>query len=205
MAQARPWSLEDAATFLPAYLSPGAREELFSELKKLRDNMAYYTRLNEGNALQGDGWKDVAWMDFSNGRWRQARGFLVSNTCDIAAENERSLPPRITFAALVRMDKFIGLLRAEGVDESIIKDKVAAIRRQEATSVFHLPDGPGTDGEYLAFLDDVQAHPIHRFTENAEKHRIFSLSQAGFWVLLIKLAIHFCRANENVNRGHVHA
>ena len=38
------------------------------------------------------------------------------------------------------------------------------------------------------------------FGQDIEKEKLYTLSQEGFWVFLIKLSIHFCRFHENVPR-----
>lgn len=194
-------SLDDAADFLPKYLSPKERTELFSELKSFPVKMSYYTTLVDEPLLQGDGWAKLDFHDVVSRTDRKTNACVISNSCDVSPDNRRSIPPRITIAPLVRLSRFVELLRSSGVAESSIHSQVEAIRKQEVTSIFFLPKGGGLGEDSVLFLDDLQSYPVARFFENDEKNRLFTLSQAGFWLFLIKLAIHFCRANESVRRG----
>ena len=164
--------------------------------------MQYYATIPDDDPLQGDGWRDVDWFQLESQSIRKARTFVLSNSCDVATSNERELPANITLAQLVRLQKLIEILRSENVTEQVIADKVAAIRRQDVSNVFYLPNSPGTDDEYVVLLDNVQSQPLTRFLSTDSRRRIFSLSQAGWWVLLIKLAGHFCRMQEGMHRGY---
>lgn len=88
---AEDWS-EDFRTYLPNYLSAPATDDLFRELKQFPENIdsRLYTRaLREtANLFQGDGLSDVWVSDKPGGKVAKSRVMVVSNICDIAAENE---------------------------------------------------------------------------------------------------------------------
>ena len=54
--------------------------------------------------------------------------------------------------------------------------------------------------ETFVRLDHIRPQPLHSFLAGQRK-RLFSLSQGAFYILLIKLAIHFTRIQERVNRS----
>lgn len=194
-------SLEDASTFLPKYLSPASRAELFGELSRLPETHSYYAAGSDQAILQGDGWDNVQFVDPEDRAKRQIRVVVVSNTCDIAPENPRDVPIRVLVSPLIRVSRFVELLRRNKVDDKVIEDKLQQARRQEVSNVFFLPKNTELGEDHLVFFDNVQAQVPSRFFGNTDKRRLFSLSQAGFWYFLLKLSIHFCRANEGVVRG----
>lgn len=193
---------EQIELYLPKYLSPDERKYLLSELSSFPDNMRYYLASDksrtETNLLQGDGWKGFALIDFYSFKKRRVAGVVLSNSCDIAIENQRSLPVRIIFSPLVSLAKY---------EERLRKNKTAAqidniltdIRKQRSTSIFYLPEYSGFLEESIILLDNVHCHPVDDFMK-VRKAKIFTLSQYGFYVFLIKLSIHFTRFQENVHR-----
>ncbi len=128
-------------------------------------------------------------------------GFILSNSCDIAPENDRPLPVKAAFAPLMSLDKYAELLR-NVKDPASVENRVATIRRQEVTSLMYLPAPPGADfGESVALLDDLHSEFVSDFLDMESRERVFRLSQAGHYVLLLKLAIHFTRVQDGVIRG----
>lgn len=195
-----PPSIDEASSFLHKFLRPERRAELFSELDRLPQTQSYYAENSDQALLQGDGWENVDFLNVETGVRQAIRVVILSNTCDMAWENERDVPIRMTISPLVRVSKFIDLLRRQKVDEAVIQNKLESLRRQEISNIFYFPKGMADD-EYIIFFDDVQSQSPKTFFDKVEKKRIFSLSQPGFWYFLVKLAIHFCRANESVVRG----
>ena len=187
------FSFEDAAAFW--------RKDLFAELSRLPETHSYYATNSLNELLQGDGWESVDFFDIEAGERRQIKAVVLSNTCDIASENPRDVPIRVTISPLVRVSRLIGLLQHHGVLAAEIDDKLRTIRRQEISNIFYFPKSGTLDDEYVVFFDNVQSQLPTTFIGNTRKQRIFSLNQAGFWYFLLKLSIHFCRANEGVVRG----
>ena len=91
-------------------------------------------------------------------------------------------------------------LEQKGIDEKSIASKVNSIKEQKITDIFYLPKGGRLQEEYIAVLNDVHTLPLQAFGQDIEKEKLYTLSQEGFWVFLIKLSIHFCRFHENVPR-----
>lgn len=194
-------SFEDASAFLPKYLSPGGRRDLFAELSRLPETHSYYATNSLGELLQGDGWESVDFFDIEAGAQSQIKVVVLSNTCDVASENPRNIPIRVTVSPLIRVRRLISLLQHHGVSDAEVDEKLRTIRRQEISNIFYFPKSATVDDEYVVFFDNVQSQLPTTFMGNTGKHRIFSLNQAGFWYFLLKLSIHFCRANEGVIRG----
>ena len=195
------FSFEDAADFLPKYLSPDGRKELFAELSRLPETHSYYAANNNDELLQGDAWEGIYFFDVEASSRRQIKVVVLSNTCDIASENSRDIPIRVTISPLIRVSRLTDLLQQHKVPEAEVEDKLHAIRRQEISNIFYFPKSAALDDEYVVFFDNVQSQLPATFVGKTQKRRMFSLSQAGFWYFLLKLSIHFCRSNEGVIRG----
>jgi hypothetical protein len=195
-----PFSLEDAQVFLPKYLSPADRAELFSELNRLPETHSYYGPVEDDAPYQGDGWSAVDFFDVDLGERRRIRAVIISNTCDIAPNNTRARPMRVCVSPIVRISRLVDELEKGGVPSDAIASQLETLRRQEISNMFYLPAGAGLEEESVVMFDNLQSLANETFFENEQKVRLFSLSQAGFWYFLLKLAIHFCRANEGVTR-----
>lgn len=149
--------------------------------------------------LQGDGWRGFQVYSFTSGNSSSTRGIVLSNSCDVSAENERVVPSSITFAPIVRLSRLMARFEERGLDAERIASRLQAIRSQSVTNIFYLPaDGP-LEEEHVALLDDLHSVPIEVHTKTAEK--MFTLSMAGFYLFVFKLSVHFCRLHENVDRS----
>lgn len=191
---------ESIQTQIPYYLTQKAADELAKALDRFPREIEYYLNQYPSDALQGDGWTSLEVIQFETGARKQVKGMLLSNSCDIDPENARDFPPKIIFAPLVKLDRYTALLTEIGIDADKIASKVAAIKEQKVTTVFYLPKGAQLDAEYIALLDDVHTMPFAYFSGIADKKKIFTLGQVGFYLFLLKLSVHFCRFNEQVDR-----
>jgi hypothetical protein len=163
--------------------------------------MQYYL-LNrfQQEMLQGDGWQRLQLRNFETGERIFINGVVLSNTCDVSPDNQRDLPVRIIFAPLIPLAAYVSMLEKAGVQKVSIDSKVDAIRRQKVTSLFYTPTGSGLTSEHIVVLDDVHSMPAAVYESDKSNGKIFTLSQAGFYLLILKLSIHFCRFHENVAR-----
>ena len=191
----------DAQVFLPKYLSPHQQRELYEELQKFPAKLNYYMPAGAypENVLQGDGWRGFVVIDFETSERKTISAVVVSNSCDIDPANSANSARKILFAPIVPLDGIRAIWHQLGDSEAQIKDKLAAVRRQEITTMFFLPELPNVVQESVALLDDCHQQPLNRFLAGPRTKR-FTLSQSAFWILLIKLSIHFTRANEGVVR-----
>lgn len=194
---------EQIQLFLPKYLTPTTRTELFEEIARFPDIRKSFYLANRESAqpmLQGDAWRGFVVVDFDTAAKRPVSGLILSNSCDINPENPRDVPPRVLFSPLVSLERFIGRLRQAGETNTQIDSKMDGIRKQYVTSIFYLPPENDVVKESMILFDDIHAHPSEDFLAR-ERSRIFSLSQFAFYLLLIKLSIHFCRSNEGRERA----
>jgi len=192
-------NVEELKTLLPYYLTEDKKSWIARELKAFPEKFNYYTSQNSEEFLQGDGGTQVEIFRFDNGNRRSINGMLISNSCDISKDNERVIPSKAIFASLVSVDSYEKLLQKSGMEKGAIADKLDAIRAQKVTSMFFLPKGCRLETDHVAILDDLHSIPSdHYLGKNPQK--LFSLSSVGFYLLVMKLSIHFCRMHEEVDR-----
>jgi hypothetical protein len=185
---------------IPKYLTPEKQAELVQQLNKF-ETQNYYTMLFTTEMLQGDGWSRIEIVRFKDGTRDKIKGILLSNSCDIDPANPRDLPPRIVFAPLVRLNDYIDALKnAQALTVQQIDAKVDAIRKQRVSSLFFLPGGAALDSDHMAVLDDLHNIPLEVYQAESSKAKLFTLSQMGFYLFLLKLSIHFCRFQEDITR-----
>lgn len=196
-------SEEAIRDYLPYYLTEEAKTGIIHELGKFHVGEMQYYLFNryEQEMLQGDGWTRLHLRRFDTGEKIFINGVVLSNTCDVDPANRRDLPVSIIFAPLIAVDGYIQRLTAAGVASQSIDDKVAAMRRQEVTNVFYVPAGGGLGGEHFVLLDDIHTMPAFVYEHEKGRGKIFTLSQAGFYLFILKLSMHFCRFHENLIRA----
>lgn len=191
-----------ARVYLPKYLTPKEARDLWVELEQYPDKIGSFYEppdQQDARALQGDGWRGLVVVQFDTLKRRAIRGLIISNSCDFAPDNERYIPANVVFCPLLDLNRFAERLRAAGQEQRSIDQTLTAIRQQQVTSMFHLPEAAYGPEESVAFFDDIHTQPAASFFE-AERTRLFRLSMKAFYVLLLKLSIHFCRFNERVPR-----
>jgi hypothetical protein len=194
-------TFEQIRDHIPKYLTPEKQAELVDQLNDFQ-NQNYYTIRFPAEMLQGDGWSSIEIVRFEDGVRDKIKGILLSNSCDIEPSNPRDFAPQIIFAPLVRLNDYVDALkRKQTLKQEQIDDKVNAIRNQRITSLFYLPSGAGLDAEYMAILDAVHNIPFGTFQGETAKSKLFTLSQMGFYLFLLKLSIHFCRFQEGISRS----
>lgn len=190
---------------IPHYLTADpAKKELLSNLKALIGGATsgyFLTNSASSSAteiLQGDGWRGFEIISFQSGERKSSRGIVLSNSCDIATDNERSWPPNVAFAPITRLSNIRERFEKHGLKEQQIDSKIQAIRAQTITSIFYLPAESPLEEEHVALLDDLHSMPVQNFKKNANK--LFTLSNSGFYLFIFKLSIHFCRFHEGIDR-----
>ncbi len=199
---------EDLKTYLPKYLSAEAQKDLFAELSQFPANIdgrLYTLRLlNEMNIFQGDGLASLWVADLPNERIGKTRVMVLSNTCDIAPENERLLGPRLLYCPLISFPKYENLIqdKGKGLTDFNPASHFEAIRKQRNSSMFFLPKNEKLGEDAIAMLDrinncDAQAVDVRELVA----HRLFTLSDYGFYLFLFKLSLHLTRIREGVSRN----
>ena len=192
---------EEIKLFLPKYLSTSQTKELFDSLSAYPNLPKHYLPpfALEDDVLQGDGWRGFVVINFFTLKKKTISGVILSNSCDIDEQNRRATPRNVLFAPLVSLMKYEEAMRAGGLTEAQIADTLREIRAQRVTNIYHLPKKQYGPEESIIVLDDIHPHPLQHFLTN-QRSLIFRLHEAAFYILLIKLSIHFCRVQEGVRR-----
>jgi hypothetical protein len=192
---------EQVSLFLPKYLTPSQKQDLYSEMLKFPGATRFYLHRQDlrDQLLQGDGWQGFIAINFYTGQRKVVSGVILSNTCDVSTDNSRSLPVNILFAPLVNLSQYEQLLLANGKSPAQVGSQFNEIRNQKVTSMFYLPRSSGVIEESIILLDDIHVHPLRDFLEVSHKP-LFQLNQFAFYLFLIKLSIHFCRFQEGIQR-----
>ena len=185
---------------IPYYLSQASKENLVKALKEFPENTVYYTTLYPTETLQGDGWSALGLINYETGERKRVRGIIRSNSCDIDLENKRDIPVKLVFAPIIKLKAYANLLELANIPKQSIEGKFNSIRNQKVNTLFYLPQGAGLDAEYIALLDDIHSVPLLAFTNQEDRTKLFTLSQIGFYLFLLKLSVHFCRFSEAVVR-----
>ncbi|MHB1052007.1 MAG: hypothetical protein ACYCZT_02890 [Thiobacillus sp.] len=193
-------SVENLSKFFPYYLTEERKAGLLAALKGIPDQRPYYVTLVDPEPLQGDGWAGLQILRFEDGSRDRVKGVVMTNSCDLAADNTRLLPPLLTFAPLVRLKDYVALLESNGIPQSRLTQHTQDVRGQAINSLFYLPAGLGLAEEHIVLLQDLHTIPLVAFNADSEKSRMFSLSDVGFYLFVFKLSVHFCRLHENVDR-----
>jgi len=204
-------SLEEIKKYLPKYLSASAREELFDELKHFPGNIdqrLYTTSLKEEPSIfQGDGIRDLLFVNLPAKTFNPAPGIIISNTCDIDSGHKRLMPMRMVYAPIFNLNKYRQALFKDHVQTKIrseesIEAHIIEIKKQRISHIFYLPKTNGLENDSLVFFDRLNNCPSDYFQEEQiQDKRIFILSDYGYYLFLFKLSVHFTRIREGISRG----
>jgi hypothetical protein len=203
-------TFEDISIYLPKYLSEESTKSLFDTLKQFPENIdqRLYTRALKGSQIiyQGDGIKDVLFVDLPSQKCKKVNGFVLSNTCDIDPNNERYRTQNIIYTPIISINNYITLLRKNKIPDQKIDDHIEALKKQQITNIFYLPKTTILKEEFIIFFDRVNSCDMSYFCEsNIDNIRLFSLSNYGLYIFLFKLSIHFTRIREGVDRVQIGA
>jgi len=185
---------------IPYYLTQEAKENLAKALSEFPRPIDYYINRYQDKILQGDCWNSVEVIRFEDGERKFVKGILLSNSCDVAPENKRELPLMLTFSPILKLNRYLELLKKTGLDEKKVNAKVVAIKEQKVTTLFYLPKGANLDDDYIALLSDIHTVPYLAFDARTKKQKLSTFSLVGFYLFLLKLSVHFCRFHEEIPR-----
>jgi len=219
MYSAKDDTLELIRTFLPKYLTPEQQDNLFKTVQKYfpfsTDPDQIYSRLSDTNLYyQGDCLIDIPFSSFSEGEFQTAylKGIIASNTCDISPDNERIDSPNIQFSSVFSVNEYISVLKNNSISGERISSFLDNLRNNRISNLLYLPAKKSGEKEILeeSFVrfDINVTLPISIFNDETydknyspEGDRLFSFSNYGFYLFLIKLSVHYCRFREGVFRN----
>lgn len=198
--------VDDIELYLPRYLSEDKLNSLKQQLKEFGegyDTGKYFTdRLkNDPLLYQGDGVCALV-CNFPDTKSKDAPVLLLSNTCDMDIGNNRMNSCRMMYAPILNLEKYILKLKSRNIPDEKIKNHVSDIKGQIISQIFYLPKTSSLGYDGMVFFDRAMSLPLSE--ENVGKciaSRLFSLSNYGFYLLLLKLSYHFTRIQEKVDRS----
>lgn len=191
--------LDQIQTFLPTYLSPEKKEDLYRELSQFPDNFNYYFsgQKYETDLLQGDCWPGLVVCSPDTHDTKVVKGVILSNSCDIDVANSTARRKKVVYCPLIRLSSYRQLL-SNAKSEEAVESTLSDIRKQRVTYLFYLPEC-GDMEESVIVLDDVHSMLVDHIDREGND-KIFTLSQYGFYMFLVKLSIHFTRFQEGIVR-----
>lgn len=201
--------LDDLKVYLPRFLSAESQRGLYEGLKGFPENMdkRIYTNFleNEKVVFQGDGLKDLLVINLPNPEIRPSPGMILSNTCDIDTDNRRNFPANVVYTPVFNLSKYKTMISSRwGKTDEQIEQHIHSIKRQEITQIFYLPAYSDRLGESFVFLDRLNNISVKEIDRQNLKHqRLFTLSDYGAYLFLLKLSIHFTRIQDEVERKSI--
>jgi len=200
-------TFDDIRDFLPKFLSDKELKKMFVEISAMLNNGVannYFSTIlkDEATIFQGDCLDKMPIFEFEGNNTPEiykTKVMVLSNTCDISEENSRIVLPRVCYAPIYPLDTYIAILEEAGKSKTQISSHIESIKNQEYTSILFLPshiNGLGRD--IIVYLDRIYNCSVSLINK---ADRLFSLSNFGFYILLLKISIHFTRIRDGVNRG----
>lgn len=196
---------EDFKIFLPKFLSAESEKKLFEELSDFPnsfDQRIYLGPISEPNGLlQGDCVDGLPVFNLPSPSIKYSKALLLSNSCDVDPQNSRLVPIRLTYCPIFSFEKVESALRESHPDATNrINSFLAAVKEQRVSQVLYLPKGHRVE-ESLVFFDRIcSCAPSSEISNETLRKISFRLGNYGFYVLLLKLSIHFCRMRDGVDR-----
>ncbi len=198
---------ENISVYLPKYLSAESQDELYSELKNFPSNdpNIFFSTLNSSAIFQGDAMNDFPLISLPDQRVENSAVLILSNTCDTDPSNFRFFPSFLVYCPLIKLSKYTALLEKNNVSKDKIDNHIKDIKNQKITQIMFFPKSRYLEEDYISFFERIN-HISSQFVsrDSIESRRIFSLSNFGFYLLLIKLSMHFTRIREGVDRRSEH-
>lgn len=195
------WTLADLRILLGEDLSEGSLRDVVAELQRIQSGYQITQTNHAESLLQGDIYGAVGVVERRGNHLsiEHRRAMLVSNSCDVDRRNARDLPVSVTIAPVMRLSRFRQMLLDSDVDEDRIASIVQSLKVQELSTMLYVPVGSGVQEPLVVMLSNVQSMSIDEFNTPLP-NREAVLTARGFWLLVIKLAMHFCRPYEAVER-----
>ena len=198
--------LEDFKLYLPKFLSAESDRELFDGLKNFPNNIdsrMFTNYLSDSELIyQGDGINNMLVVNLPNPNIKPAPSIILSNTCDIDMVNTRNFPSQVVYAPIFNLSKYQETLNEKSIkNKAQINSHIQSIKNQEITQIFYLPKLEGKIEDPIIFFDRVCNFPNKLISrEGLKEKRLFTLSDYGSYLFLLKISIHFTRIQDMVER-----
>ncbi len=202
--------------YLPEYLLETGKGRIKEGLSQFIDPVErgkekvyenFYLQMQKDHFMQGDLFhsiKTIEWKDESEDYCsKYTPAMLVSNSCDVAIENERLIDKEALFAPVINLKEYFEELKKAGKSDEQIKTIYSKLKQQEYSNLFYLPADPITTSEYIVFLDNIWWFPateVHKKFAKIKEERFLSLTDWAFYLFISKISFHFCRVPEEKER-----
>lgn len=197
------YSIQD---YLPDFLSRRSYEEVIGQLNNISGLTDYYWHGENADAyfmLQGDAWTGVPIVNQDSGERKTVTAVVVSNSCDIDPNNVGRPDKHVVVSPLINLIDYENLLQKNGINGNKKDNIIKNIRTQRKSEIIWFPpDEMNRKNERILLLDRMYGVPLATF-QSSIKNRAFRLSNAGFYVFLLKISIHFTRLLEKVDRSEL--
>jgi hypothetical protein len=187
---------------LPPHLAESDKKLLLQQLQGFPGESGFFGVTDDDEPVQGDAWRGFQILNPDSGKHEAVTGIVISNSCDLAAANDPDPDQNIVFAPMVDLDRYTKLLLDSGQSKEEVGSKVDQIRKQQIHRIFFIPENGSFGGESLIMLDDLYTQPLEDL-DNHPMEKLFSLSNYGWYVFLMKLSVHFTRMTDGVPRRPV--
>ena len=198
-------NINEVQIYLPKFLSAESTKELFEGLKDFPNNIdsrLYTSYLQDEIIYQGDGLKNMLVINLPNVNTKNVNCMVLSNTCDIDLSNKRFFSSQIIYTPIINLEKYKTFLLLKHENQKI-SEHIEEIKKQRITQIFFLPKY-GNLEESIVFLDRINnISNKHIERQDLNNNRIFSLSDYGNYLFLLKLSLHFTRIQDKVERRSI--
>jgi len=174
-------------------------------------DLVYRRQTSTAILFQGDALIDVPFAvlnpEMGTASVEYFDAMILNNTCDISEDNPHLDEPLASFGLIIPLSLYEeALLRS--VSQERVDNHLRDVRSNRISNLLYLPAVPGMEGrmESIVRFDWVFSIPYGLILKWSRDYlpngdRIFTLSDYGFYVLLFKLSVHFCRMGEAIDRG----
>lgn len=201
--------------FLPAHLKGESKEQLKNSLKQFHVSETvekinysnFYTESFFEFFFQGDLIPEVRFPHFNPQNFSFEKAYtnavIISNTCDISSENNRTLNNKeCLLAPIIELDGYTEQLKQLGRTPEQIQSHKQEIYMQKISNLFFFPQKNNWEKGYIAYLDKMFWFPTNELNSfNIKEDRISCLNQFGFYLFVLKISYHLCRLPEQNERG----
>lgn len=198
--------VNDIKLYLPQYLSANEQRRLREELAEFpmdgTKGTIYTNFLKDAvYLLQGDGIDSMPYISFPNMEKKEVPVVLLSNTCDMSVSNKRMNLSRIMYAPIINFAKYEERLKQQFPREKV-ENHLKDIREQHISQILFLPQGGKLAYDGIVFFDRAISLPLsEELVNDMCKRKLFTFSNLGFYLFLLKLSIHFTRIQEKIDRS----
>jgi len=191
-------TLEDAVNKAD-FILPGHKQEFIAELEKFPEGIEswlYSNSITDSNDIyQGDVAIDIPHCfidDSGDGAFGKTTVSFISNTCDMQPNRE----DYVIVAPFISIEDYHEKLKSVTDNTDSINNKITSIKENKVFSCFYMPSSNTLPEGFIDFtnLASIDRDYIINLKKNSSDKFILSLSQKGFYLLLIKLNYFFARS-----------